>query len=436
MPADDLRTAVRGSVLLPGDDGFAQACRAWNLTVDQPVAAVVEAADADDVAALVRCARRRGLSVAAQPNGHGASGDTDGVILLRTGRLDGVEADPERRTARIGAGARWEQVQRAASPHGLTGLAGSMPRINVVGYTLGGGLSWFGRRHGWACDAVRAFDIVDADGDRARVSAEENPDLWWALRGGGGDFAVVTAVEVELYPAPGLYGGRVVWPGERTAEVFEAFVEITGNAPRELSVWFQRFQLPEAPPVVAVDAAYLGDPQEGRAALARLDKIGGALADTRAVLPVERLGDITAEPTDPTPGLGHTELLTGLDAETARALTDGPVAPLVNIQVRHLGGALAEPRPGAGARGPLTEPYLVHLLGLGLPRLRQAVASRRAELVEALGARAGGPKPYTFLVPGERAADAFDAQTLERLRAVKRSRDPHGVFRANFSVLR
>ncbi|HLU99167.1 MAG TPA: FAD-binding oxidoreductase [Thermobifida alba] len=436
MSAPDLATAVRGTVLRPGDDGFAAAARAWNLAVEQPVAAVVEAADADDVAALVRHARRTGLSVAAQPNGHGASGDTDGVVLLRTGRLGGVEVDPDRRTARLGAGVRWEQVQRAAAPHGLTGLAGSMPRVSVVGYTLGGGLSWFGRAHGWASDSVRSFDIVDADGGRARVDAASDPDLFWALRGGGGDFALVTAVEIDLHPAPGLYGGRLVWPAERTAEVFEVFREITETAPRELSVWFQRLQFPDAPPLVAVDAAYLGDAEAGRAALARLDGIGGAVADTRTVLSADRLGEITAEPTDPVPGLGHAELLCGLDEQTVRAVVDSPVAPLLTIQVRHLGGALAEPRPGCGARGPVAEPYLLYLIGLGLPHLREAVAGRMTELVEALDGRTGTAKPYTFLAPGERAADAFDAPTLDRLRTIKQDRDPHGVFRANFPVLR
>ncbi|MEQ4715592.1 FAD-binding oxidoreductase [Nonomuraea sp. B19D2] len=429
MTLNDLRNAVQGEVLLPGDGEFEGAARAWNLTVAQPVAAVVTAADADDVAALVRYARKAGLSVAAQPNGHGASGDTDGVILLRTGRLDGVEVDPGQRVARAGAGVRWTQVQQAAGPHGLTGLAGSMPGINVVGYTLGGGLSWFGRKYGWASDSVRAFDVVDADGERSRVTAGSDPDLFWALRGGGGDFALVTAVEFDLHPAPALYGGRVMWPGTRAAEVFEAFQRITETAPRELSVWFHRFQFPDAPPMVAVDAAYLGDGADGKALLADLNKVDGAIADKRAELPVANLGDITAEPTDPAPAMSRAELLGELDE---RVLLGTPVEPLINIQVRHLGGALAEARPGAGARGAVAEPYLLYLLGLGLPQLRDAVAAKRDELSAELGAV--GRKPYTFLTPGERAAHAFDEPTLTRLRELKQARDPQGVFRANFPV--
>lgn len=435
MTINDLRHAVQGRVLLPGADEFDYAAKAWNLTVEQPVAAVVEAADANDVAALVRYARKAGLSIAAQPNGHGASGDTEGVILLRTGRLDHVEVDAGQRLARVGAGVRWGQVQEAAGPQGLTGLAGSMPGVNVVGYTLGGGLSWFSRKYGWASDSVRSFDIVDADGNRSRVSADSDRELYWALRGGGGDFALVTAIEFDLHPAPELYGGLVMWPGTRTAEVFDAFREITESAPRELSVWFQRVQFPEAPPMVAVAASYLGDAGEGKALLARLDTIGDAISDTRAVLPVERLGDITNDPTDPAPSMSRAELLTGVTEPAAKVLIDEPIAPLVIIQLRHLGGALAEDRPGTGARGPVAEPYLLNLLGLGIPPVRDAVAAKQTELVAALGRSINGRKPYTFLAPGERAADAFEEQTLARLRDIKRARDPHGAFRANFPAL-
>ncbi|MEV4259707.1 FAD-dependent oxidoreductase, partial [Spirillospora sp. NPDC049652] len=186
---NELRGVLRGTVLEAGDDGFERARRPWNLAVEQPVRAVVEAADAEDVAALVRHARLAGLTVATQPSGHGATGDTADAVLLRTTRLDELSVDPETRTARAGAGVKWGRVLEAASPHGLTGLAGSSPAVTVTGYTLGGGLSWFGRRHGFASDSVRAFEVVDASGTPARVTAASDPDLFWALRGGGGDLA-------------------------------------------------------------------------------------------------------------------------------------------------------------------------------------------------------------------------------------------------------
>ncbi|WP_433759015.1 FAD-binding oxidoreductase [Nocardia sp. CA-135398] len=434
MTFEDLRAELSGRVLLPGDESFEAAARPWTSTVTQPVAAVVRASDADDVAAVVAHARRVGAPVVAQPTGHGAAGGIEDAILLRTGGLDSVEIDAERRVAKVGAGANWGAVQAAAAAHGLTGLAGSNPVVGVTGYTLGGGLSWFGRKYGWASDAVRALEIVDAEGARTRVTADD-PELFWALRGGGGDFGVVTALEFDLFPAPDLYGGRVMWHGARTTEVFAAFQEITADAPDELSVWFHRFQFPDAPPMVALDVAYLGDPEVGRSLLTRLDAIDGPLADKRGALSVANLGEITAEPTDPSPALSRAELLTDLGDAVLKTLLDEPVAPLADIQIRHLGGAFARSGADAGARGPITEPYLLYALGLGLPHIAAAVKSRRVEIVDAIGAHISGLKPYTFLTPEETAAAAFDSSTLARLREIKRARDPQSVIRANYPVL-
>ncbi|WP_147124159.1 FAD-binding oxidoreductase, partial [Nocardia neocaledoniensis] len=295
-----------------------------------------------------------GRTVVTQPTGHGATGDIAGAILLRTGLLDEISVDPDRRTARVGSGAQWGRVQAAAAAHGLTGLAGSNPVVGVTGYTLGGGFGWFSRAHGWAANAVTALEIVDAAGERQRISADTDPELFWALRGGGGDFGIVTALEFDLFELPQLYGGRVSWPADRTAEAFETFTALTTGAPAELSVWLQRYQLPGAAPTVAIDFAFLGDPAEGRALTSSLDTIAGALTDTRGAMTPDRIGAITAEPTDPTPSLSRGELLTDLGDAVVKTIIEAPVAPLLNIQIRGLGGALAATGPGGdGARGPV-----------------------------------------------------------------------------------
>ncbi|MEU7837230.1 FAD-binding oxidoreductase [Nonomuraea sp. NPDC049129] len=432
----DLRNAVRGRVLLPGEDGFDEAARPWAVGVHQPVAAVVTAENAADVAALVRYAREAGLTVTAQPSGHGASGDVQGVILLRTGRLDRVEVDAEARVARVGAGVRWGRVLAETGKYGLTGPAGSSPAVTVAGFVAGGGISWFGRKYGWAADSVRAFEIVDADGEQVRVTAESDSELFWALRGGGGDYALITSIELALYPAPSVYGGRIVWPAARTAAVFDAFRQVTADAPRELSVWVNRVAPPPpAPPMVTVDVTYLGDDAEAKALLAVFDEIGGSLSDSRGLMDLADLGTIAAEPIEPSPMLARTELLTGLDEATLETLAGADLAPLLNLQVRQLGGALAEADPVGGAGGALAEPYMLYLLGLRLPHLADAVRGKQAALVEALGQAVSGRKPYTFLAPAENAAQAFPADALARLREIKRDRDPYGVFRANFPVL-
>ncbi|MEQ4724661.1 FAD-binding oxidoreductase [Nonomuraea sp. B19D2] len=427
-----MRDVVKGRVVLPGDDGFDEAARPWAVGVAQQVAAVVEAADPADVAAVVRHARDNGSTVTAQPSGHGASGDVDGVILLRTGRLAAIDVDPVARAVRVGAGARWGQVLAETGKHGLAAPAGSSPAVTVTGFVAGGGISWFGRRYGWAADSVRAFEIVNADGEQVRVTAESDAELFWALRGGGGDYGIITSIELDLFELPNLYGGRILWPAERTGEVFEAFRAITAGAPRELSLWLNRMAPPSpSPAMVGLDVTFLGEAGEAEALLAPLEEIGGSLSDSRGPMDIADLGAIAAEPVDPSPMLARTELLNGLPVDV---LADAELAPLLNLQVRHLGGALAEERPGGGAGGVLAEPYMLYLLGLRLPHLAGAVQGRQAALVAELGEAVSGRKPYTFLAPGENAAQAFHEEALARLRQIKRERDPHGLVRANFPV--
>ncbi|HEX3962385.1 MAG TPA: FAD-binding protein [Trebonia sp.] len=426
---DDLRRALTGPVLVPGEDGFEQGRRPWNLAIDQQVRAVVVAVDAHDVSALVRYARRNGLTITAQPSGHGASGDTADAILLRTGQLDEFQVRPGHRTARVGAGVKWARVQKTASRYGLTGLAGSSPAVTVTSYLLGGGLSWFSRMYGQASGSVRAFDVVDADGSRTCVDADTDPDLFWALRGGGGDYALVTAVDFDLQPVDALYGGRMLWPAEQAARVLDAFREVTATAPDQLTTWYTLIHPAASPPLVAVDVTYLGQAADGEAALSRLDQIAGRLYDSRGKMAVADLGDITAEATDPGPFTSRTELLTALDDEAAARLLDRPIDPLRKVQIRHLGGAFA--RPSDSAAGHIGEPYSMYMFGIP----GEGVRDRFESLAHTLASHTTGRKPFTHLAPGEHAASAFPEATLGRLRAVKRRRDPYGVFRSNFPVL-
>ncbi|WP_405140461.1 FAD-binding oxidoreductase [Sphaerisporangium sp. NBC_01403] len=443
--AAGLRRVVRGRVSVPGDEGFDDARRAWNLTVDQRVGAVVEVEDAADAAEVVCYARRHGFGVAVQPSGHGASDGLDGEILVRTGRMGGVRVWPERRLARVEAGASWGEVLADAGKHGLTGLAGSSPVVSVTGYTLGGGLSWFGRRHGLAANSVRAFDVVDAEGAAKRVTAESDAELFWALRGGGGDFALVTAMEFDLFPAPKLYGGRIIWPADRAADVLAAFRDITAEAPEELSVWYAVMQFPPFPELpeplrglsaVVVDVTFLGESAEGRGLLDRFDRVPGVIADTRGEVAVRDLGGICAEPTLPSPSMMRAELLGRLDDAAASAFLSasapGSGAPLASVQIRHLGGALSRLAPDAGACGNIREPYLVGALGITpTPEAAQAVRARQEELRLALALHTTGTKPFNFLAHEESAVSAFPGDVLARLRDAKRHHDPLGVFRGN-----
>ncbi|WP_125775034.1 FAD-binding oxidoreductase [Antribacter gilvus] len=430
---DTLRPQLAGAVHLPGDDTFDERRRPWNLAVDQPILAVAEPATATDVAALVQDARDSGRTLTLQASGHGASGGTEGTILVRTHHLDEIDVRPAERLVRVGAGARWGDVQAAVARHGLTGLPGSSPVVTVAGYTLGGGLSWFGRAHGWAADAVVALDVVGADGEARRVTADSDPDLFWALRGGGGDFAAVTSLELRLHPAPEVFGGRMLWPADRAPDVLAAFREVVATAPDELTVWFELLHFPGSDPMVAVDSVHLGGEDEARRLLEPLDAITGRFSDTRRPLRVDELGAITNEPTDPGAGCSRAELLTDLDDAVAQVLLAGPHDPLLAVQVRHLGGALA--RPSDSPHGALAEPFALYLFGVPFtPEVGEAVRARQAAIVAALGDRVSGRKPFTFLAPEESAAAAFGPEALARLRAIKAERDPHGVFRSSYPV--
>ena len=428
---DELRATVQGRTWFPDDSEFDEVHRPWNRAVDQNVLAVVEAADVTDVVTLVNWARERSLSIATQPTGHGATGRADDTILLRTTRLDRIDVDPAQRTATIGAGVKSGELQRAAAEHGLTGLPGSSPVVTVAGVALGGGLSWFGRSFGWVGDSIHAFDIVDSDGRARRVSATEDPDLFWALRGGGSELVIVTGLEVGLQAAPDVFGGRVLWAGDHARQVAEVFRTMTHTAPEGLTLWLELLHFPGSEPMVAIDSTYLGGGEEARELMRPLETLPTPLSDTRAPMSVAELGAITAEPTDPGVGSSRAELLTSLDDDTLDTLLDSPIDPLLSVQVRHLGGALAQPTDNP--HGALDEPYSVYMFGLPVTEAAaESIEHKQADLARALPA--SGRKPVTFLNPHEGLADALPEESLTRLRRLKEERDPGRVFRGNFSI--
>lgn len=445
----DLRDRVRGTVLGPTDDGYEESRSAWNLAVPQNVAAVAVAEGPDDVVAAVDFARRRGLAIAAQPLGHSATPALDGTLLLRTGAMREVTVDAAARTARIQAGASWQNVLQCTTEHRLTGLAGSSSAVTAVAYTLGGGLSWFGRKHGWAANRVRSFEAVDAAGVARTVTAESDPDLFWALRGGGGDFAIVTEMEIDLVPADHIYGGRLAWPQDAARDVLNIFRELAPSLPEEMSVWYTLFNLPDIEMVpepirgkslVAIDAAFLGSTEEGARLLAPFRHVGGDVLDTFGTYTPDRVTDIAAEPVEPMPAMEFSRLLTRLDTGADAAMLDtigpGTESPVVAMQVRHLGGALARRVDGGGAVEPVAEPFIAFGFGVPMiPELGQAIAARYAALGEALAPYASRRSYFNFLDEHGAAYQAFGSATLERLRAIKRQRDPDGVFRSNRPVL-
>jgi hypothetical protein len=444
----ELHTLLPGRVLRPADPGWDLARRGWVVNVDQHPIAVVTVHDPDDVVAVVRCAARHGLSVSTQPVGHGATTALTGTVLLRTGALQDLAIDVERRVARVGAGVKWGTLLAALEPTGLMALAGSSPDPSVVGFTLGGGLSWFSRALGLTAHSVVAFEIVDAAGVRRRISPSGDPDLFWAMCGGGGDFGVVLAVEIMLDHVGPIVGGRMLWPLEMARPVLRAFRQITADAPDELTMWAHLFRFPPMPELpellrgrsfVSVDMTFLGSETEANRLLSRLRQLPAQVIDTVGVVPLSELGGIAAEPVDPMPTQEYSELLHGLNDATLDRLVDAAGAnadiPLTVVQIRHLGGALARATTDGGPNGAIAEEYSVFCLGVPVaPGLPEAIESAFGEVRTALAEQRSGRTLFNFLGADSDLDSTFSAAARARLRQIKATTDPAGVFRSNRPV--
>ena len=361
--AETLGARIRGEVVVPTDPGYDQARQAWNLHADQRPAFVVFPENADDAVAIVDYARRYGLRIAPQGTGHNASPlawDAN-TILLSTSRMRGVIVDVPARRARVSAGTLWLDVTALASEHGLAPLAGSSPDVGVVGYCLGGGVSWLGRAHGLAANSVLGIELVTADGRLRRVDADHDADLFWALRGGGGSFGVVTAMEIALYPVPELYAGAMFWPIERSSEILHAWREWTLTAPDTVTSSARILQLPPLPQIpeplrggsfVTIDAAVIGSRAFGAEIVQPLRDLRPDIDTFEMVAPVA-LSRLHNDPEEPVPGMAEHRMLAELPPEAIDAFVaaagPGSGSALLAAEIRHLGGALGVAQPGHGA---------------------------------------------------------------------------------------
>ncbi|EWT00261.1 FAD-linked oxidase [Intrasporangium oryzae NRRL B-24470] len=449
MPWVELADRLKGALLTPAHPEWEAARMPWTVNVDQRPAAIALCADVEDVVTAVRWAGEHGISVTAQPSGHSARRTLDGTLLLRTRGLDGIHVDLERRVARVGAGTKFGELLAALDGTGLAPLVGSNPDPSVVGFTLGGGISWLSRKHGFTANSVLSLDVVDADGSARRVDAESDPDLFWALRGGGGDFAIVTGMELRLYAADDLYGGRLLWPVHHAGAVLRAFRDLALMAPRDLSVWAHIMHFPPLPELpepirgrsfVTVAALCLGGEHLGEALLWRLRESAPVELDLMGPVSIAGIGDVADEPTEPMPILEHAMLLEALDDEAIDALvaatSDSATCPLMIVQVRGLGGAFADRPADGGAVCAVDAPFGLWAAGVpATPELASAIPGAFDDLDAALGRLATGRRMPNLSGEGQPDSAGYDPDTLARLQEIKRARDPRGVIRSNKPVL-
>ncbi|GGP03994.1 FAD-binding oxidoreductase [Nonomuraea glycinis] len=406
--------AFRGAVYLPGDEGYEDGRKSLNPAVDARPVMVAEAAGRDDVRAAVVAAAARDLPLAVQATGHGTHVPSDGGILLRTSLLDTVEIDPARRVARVGPGVRWGQVLAAAAPYGLAPLSGSSPQVGVTGYTLGGGVGWLSRRYGFAADSVLSAEVVTAGGQVVTADPEVHGDLFWALRGGGGNFGVVTSLEFKLYPVAQVHAGIAYFPYEVAGETLARYRDWAATAPDEVSTAVMLTGLPDGRRALGIKAMYAGPPERGRQVLRPLwETAGPALVDEMRTI---RYADAAMGGT-PARYLDFFDTLP--DEVIGTLVATGAHA---TVEIRHWGGAMAAPGPDAGPVGHRDAPFSV------------IVDQHSPGLAEALGRHGTGGTFLNFLADRTRVRDAYTPGDHTRLAAVKKAYDPGNVFRLNHNI--
>ncbi len=450
---DDLRARLQGPVHVPGEVAYEEARTVWNAMIDRKPAAVVRCLGTADVIASVQFARQNDILLSIKGGGHNIAGLAveDGALMLDMSLMRGVWVDPERRIARAQAGCLIGDVDRETQVHGLAAALGFVSETGIAGLTLGGGLGYLTRRFGWTTDTVAGMDVVTADGRLVHASREEHEDLFWGLRGGGGNFGVLTGIEYELFPVgPEVVGGVVAWPASEAPEVLEFYRNLAETAPLELTLVALMRPAPPAPwlpkemhgePIVAVLACHTGSPEEGEEAVAPIKSFGNPIGDVLARRSYTQMQSLL----DATQPKGRryywkAEYLPRIEP----ALCEGLIEHAHRIRSRHsaitvfqLGGALNSVDEDASPVGNRDARFVLNITGsweraeedgANIAWAREAWADMRAFST-------GGT--YVNFMTQDEGRDRLEAalgEGLGRLAQVKATWDPENVFRTNRNI--
>lgn len=445
---NDLRAQIKGSAYLPGDEGFAEGQAGWNLLVQHQPVVVIQAKDESDVQAAVRFANSQDLSIAVQATGHGQFKTCEGGLLLNISELTDVQIDPNTKSAKIGGGTRWAKVIEAAQPYNLMPVSGSSPGVGVVGYTIGGGYGIFSRQYGLGVDQVLSIRLVTPNGDIQDVTADTNPDLFWAILGGGGAFGVITQIEIQLHAQPTIFGGSVMFDASLTKDIYAAYLAYTKEAPEHVMSALTTITFPPVPfipeflhgrSMVIFSAAVLGDAENAEALLAPIRSQAGAEFDAFQPMTYADTWQIYNDPTDPLPATCRGTLLKDLEwSDLDRALEEfGNAAESPNLvfRIRHYGGAISrieDDQTSIGAKRDAK--YLMYFLGIPMGGSTiEAMHEQSDRVFTALKSQILTRGPLNWI--GERNVAACDIQqhfTTEeyaRQRDIKAGIDPENRFR-------
>ena len=449
---EELRQSLQGTVVAPTDEGYDLARAVWNGMIDRRPALVVRCADTGDVVAAIQFARSQGLEIAVRGGGHSLPGfsTTDGGLVIDLSPMRGVSVDESGRRAVVDGGATWADVDQATQAAGLAVTGGLVSTTGVGGFTLGGGVGWLMRLYGLASDNLIGAEIVTADGSVVRASESENADLLWGLRGGGGNFGVVTSFEFRLFPVgPTILGGPVFYPGEQVPDVLRAWRDATAGMPDDLTTLVSLGSAPPIPPipeawhgrpVATVVGAFAGAIPDGQAPAAPLRTLGDPIVDLLGEMPYLVLQTLV----DPGWGPGArnyftSSYLAGLpDAaiDVLAAAHQTRPSPFNEIHVHQMGGAAARIGADASAFGNRQAPYLLNIICRWLePAEDENELAWARGLRDAMEPFATGGTYVNFLGVGDaRVRDAYDAERYARLVDLKRRWDPTNAFHLNQNI--
>jgi FAD/FMN-containing dehydrogenase len=441
-----------GELVGPGDPDYEVRRRVWNGMVDRRPALIARCVGEDDVVAALRAAREHGLVVAVRGGGHNVAGNAvcdDGLVIDLSAQKR-IEVDAAARTARVEPGVLLGELDRATQAVGLATPTGNVSLTGVAGLTLGGGLGWIARKHGPACDNLIAAEVVTADGERVRASVEENPDLLWGLRGGGGNFGVVTSFEYRLHPVgPEVIAGGVLHSFADAPEVFRFFADFVATAPDELSVVASTFRASAAMPipaeqvdqlVIVLAVCYAGDRAEGERALSPLRAFGHPLADFIAPMPYTALQSASdAAYPDGQHNYWKSHFIDEINDDVIATLIEHAprmASPRSSFYFQHLGGAISRGRADDAAFGHRDGVFDFAILTVWEdPGETHAHLAWARDLFGAMQPHATGVYVNNLVVEGsDRVKAAYAPDTYRRLVALKDVYDPQNIFRLNQNI--
>jgi len=450
---ENLRSKLRGTVITAADDGYDTARTLYNVMIDKRPALIARCVDAADEVAAVDFGRENGLDIAIRGGGHNVAGlsSADGGLVIDLSEMRGVRVDPQRRTARVSGGALWGDVDHATHAFGLGTPSGIISTTGVGGLTLGGGFGHLARHYGLACDNLLSADVVTADGSFLTASADEHPDLFWALRGGGGNFGVVTSFELALHPAGTVYGGPIFYDVAHTEMLLRFFLDYLRDAPDALSAFFSFHQGPPAPfipehlhfvPMVAIVVCYSGPLERGEEMVRPLREVIPPLVDLAGPIPYPALNSMFDAIYSP--GLQHywkADFVPRVTEEAIRVHAEhGPQVPSLwsTMHLYPQSGAIQRPASDATAYFHRDVDFVHNIVAIDAdPSKMSANMAWMRAYADALKpySASGGYVNFMMAEEGQERVRATYRDNYDRLARVKKAYDPYNLFHVNQNIL-